>query len=146
MSRLAVLVVLLLVACSVATPPTATPEQDAEPAIAPPAPEPLTTSEREYREAGESLNSKRSPDVAWADGSNWRDGVSHELPSLPIAPSARILDGMTCIQWEALNIAVFPDGYDILDWYRRTTPTRLATSGSRTWQRRSGALTPTWRG
>ena len=81
-----------------------------------------------YSQVGEHLDSRRSPGSVWADGSNWVDGVSHRMPTLPIAPSDRILDGMTCAQWEALNIAVFPHapGYDTLNWYQRADADEIA--------------------
>ena len=71
-----------------------------------------------YLEAGERLAGERSPDVAWSDGSNWHDGISHQLPELPLPLRVAVEDGLTCAQWEALNIAVFPESndYDLGNW------------------------------
>ena len=63
---------------------------------------------RQYRDAGAALDKQRDVTVTWADGSNWRDGISHHPPELPLGPEAHILSNMTCTQWEALNMAVFP--------------------------------------
>ena len=73
-----------------------------------------------YALAGERLYRERTSEVAWADGSNWTDGVSHELPELPIPLSAGVVEGMTCAQWEALNMALFPEGkdYDLSNWWQ----------------------------
>ena len=73
-----------------------------------------------YTEAREWLDEARSPDLTWSDGSNWRDGVSDRLPELPLAPGVEVTEGMTCAQWEALEIAVFPEGegYGLSDWWQ----------------------------
>ena len=74
---------------------------------------------RKYTEAGEGLDEARSPDLTWSDGSNWRDGVSHQLPDLPLSLRVGVQEGMTCAQWEALEIAVFPEGesYNRSNWW-----------------------------
>ena len=71
-----------------------------------------------YQAAGERLYAERSSSVTWADGSNWGDGISHELPELPIGLLTPIHEAMTCAQWEALESAVFPEGegYDRSNW------------------------------
>lgn len=76
-----------------------------------------TELERAYHESGESLNAARSPNRKWADGSNWLDGVSHLLPTLPIAEGEFIRDNLTCTQAEALLMAAFPLGADIETWH-----------------------------
>ena len=75
-----------------------------------------------YTAAGERLYEERTPGVAWEDGSNWQDGISHQLPELPLAMNMNITEGMTCAQWEALNMAVFPEGedYDRGNWWAHT--------------------------
>lgn len=74
-----------------------------------------------YTQAGRELDGERSPNLAWADGSNWRDGVSDQLPALPLALDVDVGVGMTCAQWEALEMAVFPEGedYDQSNWWGR---------------------------
>ena len=82
-----------------------------------------------YTTAGERLYEERTPDVAWEDGSNWQDGVSHQLPELPLAMDTDITEGMTCAQWEALEIAVFPEGedYDRTDWWTHPDSDEIGT-------------------
>ena len=82
-----------------------------------------------YTEAGEGLGEARSPDITWSDGSNWRDGVSDRLPDLPLALNVDIQEGMTCTQWEALEMAVFPEGegYDLSNWTWRSDSDEIAT-------------------
>ena len=70
----------------------------------------------EYTSAGAEMAARRDPDKTWEDGSNWHDGQSQEPPAVPLAPGSRILDGMTCAQWEALEMASFPEGYTLRNW------------------------------
>ena len=74
---------------------------------------------QQYHDAGAELDSQREGTLTWADGSNWRDGSSHRMPDLPLEPAARILSRMTCAQWEALNVTVFPqgEGYSEFNWH-----------------------------
>ena len=74
--------------------------------------------DQQYQNAGAALDSQRDGTTTWADGSHWRDGSSHQLPDVPLEPAARILSKMTCAQWEALNMAVFPqgEGYSEFNW------------------------------
>ena len=80
-----------------------------------------------YQAAGEKLDSARSPSKKWGDGSNWQDGRSHEPPPLPLPPETEILDGMTCAQWEALEMAVFPesDNYTVSNWHRQPNSSKI---------------------
>ena len=75
-----------------------------------------------YVEAGERLSGERSPDITWSDGSNWHDGISHQLPELPLPLRVAPQEGLTCAQWEALNMAVFPESndYDRSNWWGRS--------------------------
>ena len=90
-------------------------------------------SARRYCAAGESLNAERTPGKSWSDGSNWRDGVSHLPPSTPLEPSANILPNLTCTQWEALNMSVFPEGlaYGPQDWYSAPSADAIAAEWKR---------------
>ena len=100
----------LAIACSPTTPAHPSPTQ--MPSI------PESELAQKYRLAGEGLASRRFPNRSWGDRSNWSDGVSHSLPALPLEPDTRIWSGgMTCAQWEALDIAVFPEGEDIMRWH-----------------------------
>ena len=82
-----------------------------------------------YLEAGERLSKERSPDVAWSDGSNWHDGISHQLPGLPLPLGVAPQEGLTCAQWETLWIAVFPegDGYDRSSWRQHPDSDQIST-------------------
>ena len=82
-----------------------------------------------YTEAGERLGRERSPALTWADGSNWNDGVSDQVPDLPLSLDTRIQDGMTCAQWEALEVAAFPEGegYDRSSWWQHPDSDEIAT-------------------
>ena len=75
-------------------------------------------SER-YKCKGESLYRERGDgyDKVWSDGSNWYDGQSDQMPSLPLPPETPILDGMTCAQWEVVKAASRPVGVDGHTWY-----------------------------
>lgn len=70
---------------------------------------PVATLEERYKRRGEELHRDRESDLRWRDGSHWKDGVSHELPDLPLAAEALVSKSMTCIQAEALESAVFPE-------------------------------------
>ena len=68
-----------------------------------------TDLEERYEQEGERLHRERTADVVWADGSNWVDGISHSLPSLPLPEGTLRSEHMTCAQAEALNSAMFPE-------------------------------------
>ena len=80
-----------------------------------------------YRAVGAEMAARRSPDKKWEDGSNWHDGRSHEPPLLPLPPDTEILECMTCTQWEALEMSVFPesDDYDGMNWHRQPDADRI---------------------
>ena len=67
-------------------------------------------SQDRYTAAGDSLHASRDNPTTpfWTDGSHWLDGVSHELPELPLDKEERREDHMTCFQVEVLNVATFP--------------------------------------
>ena len=97
--------------------PTSTPYEQSDSVLA-----------QKYQEAGERLYAERSSSKAWQDGSNWTDGVSHQLPPLPLNPAARIASGMTCAQWEAIQSAVFPESeeYNAQNWWHREDSEEIA--------------------
>ncbi len=96
-------------------------------------PVPETLEER-YRLEGEALHQERAGmNLRWRDGSHWEDGVSHELPNLPLEPKARISDNMTCIQAEALEAATFPYNMTKRDgWHLQSNAAQIASE----WERR----------
>ena len=75
-----------------------------------------------YRQWGIWINYGRDPDLRWADGSNWVDGVSHDIPTLPLRAARYEKDDMTCAQGEVLLVTAFPQGEDIETWH--TAPHR----------------------
>ena len=74
----------------------------------------LPTLAERYHCAGDSLAAEREQEIVWKDDSNWSDGRSASMPNLPLPPGTPILQGMTCTQWEALNMASFP--YDAFQY------------------------------
>lgn len=70
-----------------------------------------------YQLAGEWLSADRSGELSWKDGSNWRDGESHMMPDVPLPEGGRVVEHMTCSQWEVLDMASFPQGESLLDWH-----------------------------
>ena len=100
------------------------------------APEPTaipTTLEGRYKAERQELHAARTHDLRWADGSHWVDGVSHELPNLPLAAGALISESMTCIQAEALNLATFPHHMaDLSTWHQQPNAAAIASE----WERR----------
>ena len=103
---------------------------------------------QQYQNAGTALDSQRDGTTTWADGSHWRDGSSHQLPDLPLEPEARILSMMTCAQWEALNMAVFPqgEGYSEFNWHEHPNADVIGQKwkenlAEAVWGRNSQALT-----
>ena len=92
-----------------------------------------TTLEGRYKARGQELHEVRTADVRWADGSHWADGVSHELPNLPLAEGVLISHSMTCIQAEALESAAFP--HDLANqntWHLQSNAASIASE----WERR----------
>ena len=92
-----------------------------------------TTLEGRYKARGQELHEDRTPDLRWADGSHWEDGVSHELPRLPLDAEAFISESMTCIQAEALESVTFP--HELADkntWHLQPTADAIASE----WERR----------
>ena len=103
---------------------------------------------QKYRDAGAALDSQRDGTTTWADGSHWQDGSSHQLPDLPLEPEVRILSRMTCAQWEALNMAVFPqgEGYSEFNWHEHPDADVIGQKwkenlAEAVWGRNSQALT-----
>ncbi len=119
-------------------PPTPTPAP-----TFPPTPTPdLTTLAGRYQAAGQELHHERSVHnrgvvVRWADGSHWEDGVSHELPDLPLDTTQKQREGMTCIQAEALEAATFPnDMADRSNWQVQPNAAEIAEE----WERRHSEI------
>ena len=69
-----------------------------------------------YIQEGERLNAARGPELVWADGSNWVDGVSHQFPAIPIVDQTPIKYYLTCAQREALELATGANNYAKLVW------------------------------
>ena len=91
-----------------------------------------TSLEDRYHVMGQELHDARSPGIRWNDGSYWEDGVSHELPALPLIARARVSESMTCIQAEALGSATFPN--DIADsktWHLQPNADEIEAEWSR---------------
>lgn len=115
-------------------PPTSTPA----PTLAPTPTPDLATLMGRYQAAGRELHHERSVHnrgtvVRWADGSHWEDGVSHELPKLPLDTIQKQREGMTCIQAETLEAATFPD--DLADrgnWHSQPNADEIVAE----WERR----------
>ena len=97
--------------------------------------DPVLSQDR-YTAAGDAIHAdymERDPDYRLHDGSHWLDGVSHELPELPLDKEERMEDHMTCAQVGALNWAVFPHDRASLDvWKFRPDSDRIA----RLWESR----------
>lgn len=99
-------------------------------ATAAPTPD-LSTLAGRYQAAGQKLHRERSVYnqgviVRWADGSHWEDGISHELPNLPLDANQKQRDGMTCIQAEALESATFPDDLaNRANWHTQPNSTEI---------------------
>ena len=99
-----------------------------------PAPTPIpTTLEGRYKARGQELHEARPSDVRWADGRHREDGVSHELPHLPLDAEALISESMTCIQAEALESATFPQALANQNtWHLQPNAASIASE----WERR----------
>ena len=69
-----------------------------------------------YIQEGERLNAARGPELVWADGSNWVDGVSHQFPAIPIVDQTPIKFYLTCAQREALELATGANNFATLVW------------------------------
>ena len=94
----------------------------------PPTPTPNpTTLQGRYRAEGEALHAARPPEWRWADGSHWLDGFSHEFPTIPLKAGELRSESMSCIQAEALELAIFP--HDIADsdtWHTQANASEIA--------------------
>ena len=69
-----------------------------------------------YIQEGERLNAARGPELVWADGSNWVDGVSHQFPPIPVVDQTPIKYYLTCAQREALELATGTNNFANLVW------------------------------
>ena len=69
-----------------------------------------------YIQEGERLNAARGPELVWADGSNWVDGVSHQFPPIPILDGTPLKYYLTCAQRETLKLATGANNYATLVW------------------------------
>ncbi len=110
----------------------ATPESTWTPTPMPTATPNLSTLSGRYQAYGQELHESRMAHnrgvvMRWADGSHWEDGISHELPDLPLDPDQKQRDGMTCAQAEVLESATFPDNLaNRGDWHRHPHAAAIA--------------------
>ena len=113
------------------------PQNSSAPETVMPTPD-LTTLAGRYQAAGQKLHQERLQHnrgvvVRWADGSHWEDGVSHELPKLPLHARQEQRDGLTCIQAETLEAATFPSEMaDRSNWHVQPNAAKVVGE----WERR----------